>query len=176
MQSPAQPATVDVLIAHAIAQARPSAWHIDYEVRNAGPATVWLVDGERLVLGLAPGQIELSYARAALQPGVQVFGYFNPACVPLTPGAQLSRQAVVEWPCSLSLLWNASGVAAPLPGDYMVSVRVGFGDTAAPDALQDGDSVEAAVLRWQRTAASTPVPLAIAQYDRPVPGEQAGVP
>mgnify|MGYP003585310988 FL=1 len=155
------PDTVHVRIVQARAQAAPSAWHIAYEVCNTGVATVWLVDQEHLTLHMAPGHIELSYARSPLRSGVQVFGYFAPQVTPLDAGTCVQREATVEWPCTLSTLWNASSLADPPPGRYTVTVRIGFGATPAPGASQVGDAVDAAVLRWQHAAVSGSVMLGI---------------
>ena len=131
----AAPETVHVRIVQAVSGADASGWHVAYEVCNDGPAPVWLVKAESLVVQLAPGAIELSHARAALQPGVEVFGYFAPAVAPL---------------------------ADPAPGDYAVRVRVGFGHSTEADPPQLGEPIDAAVLRWQHTALSAPVTLVVA--------------
>lgn len=156
------PETVHVHIVQAVSSTDASGWHVAYEVCNDGPAPVWLVKAESLVVQLAPGAIELSYARAALQPGVEVFGYFPPAVAPLAAGACVQRALDVRWPCALSPLWNTLALADPAPGDYAVRVRVGFGPSPEADAPQLGEPIDAAVLRWQHTALSAPVTLAVA--------------
>jgi hypothetical protein len=93
-----------------------------------------------------------------------VFGYFDPEVVALAPGASERRSVEVKWPSRLSDLWNEQPVAAPPPGEYDVTVRVGYATTASPPAAAAGEHVEAAVLRWQRTAASQPVRIAVPQY------------
>lgn len=156
------PETVHVRIVQAVSSADASGWHVAYEVCNDGPAPVWLVKAESLVVQLAPGAIELSHARAALQPGVEVFGYFAPAVAPLATGACVQRALDVRWPCALSQLWNTLPLADPAPGNYAVRVRVGFGHSPEADAPQLGEPIDAAVLRWQHTALSAPVTLAVA--------------
>lgn len=158
------PPTVHVRIVQAVSSADASGWHMAYEVCNDGPAPVWLVKAESLVVQLAPGSIELSHARAALQPGVQVFGYFAPAVAPLAAGACVQRALDIRWPCTLSLLWNAQPLANPAPGDYAVRVRVGFGHSPEAEAPQLGEPIDAAVLRWQHSALSAPVTLSVAPH------------
>jgi hypothetical protein len=153
-----------VSIVSAVVQAVPPAWHLEYEVRNRGTTTIWLVTDESLVLRQLEGRIELSYARGRMMAGAQVFGYFDPKVVALEPGKSLRQRADVGWPCRLSDLWNDRREAAPPAGDYDVTVRVGFASTAAPGPPQLGEGVEAAVLRWQQEALSPPVRLAIPAY------------
>ncbi|MFT3815300.1 MAG: hypothetical protein QM740_18310 [Acidovorax sp.] len=164
MSTPLQPPAIQVHITQAQTQAAPSAWRIAYEACNMGAATLWLVDEPALTLHEAPGRIELSYARAALQPAALPFGYFPPRSVALASGDCLQRNVHIAWPARLSTLWNPVREAAPAPGSYAVTVRVGYGDTPAPDAPQVGEDVQDPVLRWQRTALSAPVTLTIAPY------------
>ena len=155
-----------VMIVSAVAMPEPPAWHLEYEVRNAGDKPVWLVVDENLVFRHEDSRIELSFARGQMQPGVQVFGYFNPAVEELPPGESLRRAVEIPWPSPLSDIWNAGREATPSPGDYEVKLRVGFGMSEAPDAAAVGESVEAPVLRWQHTAVSAPVSLAVPPYQR----------
>ncbi|MBS0465825.1 MAG: hypothetical protein JSS31_02285 [Proteobacteria bacterium] len=162
MATTLQPPVMQVHITDASAQ--PGAWRIAYEACNASGQTLWLVDEPALTLHEAPGRMELSHARAPLQPGSLPFGYFNPHCVPLAGGDCLRRHIDIHWPARLSTLWNAAREAAPRPGDYAVTVRVGYGETPAPDAPQAGEDVQDPVLRWQRQALSAPVTLAITPH------------
>src|SRR2546422_966596 len=143
-----------VLIVSAATQTSPPAWHLEYEVRNPGSAPVWLIVDEELVLSHAGVRIELSYARGKMRPGIQPFGYFDPNVVEI-PAGKSSRQTVeVAWPCRLSGIWNPVREAALPPGEYEVSVRIGYASTPAPDAPELDEGVEAHVLRWQREAVS----------------------
>jgi hypothetical protein len=153
-----------VSIVSAIVQVSPPAWHLEYDVRNQGRAAIWLVDEESLVLRRDDAHIELSYARGKMQPGVQVFGYFTPKVLKVPPGGSVRRSVEITWPCRLSDIWNAEREAMPPPGEYEVSVRVGFGSTAAPKPPKVGEDVEAPVLRWQKETVSPPVRLAIPPY------------
>ena len=164
MPTTLQPPSMQVHITQAQAQAYPSAWQIAYEACNAGGQTLWLVDEPALTLRQAPGRIELSYARAPLQPGALPYGYFNPRRTPLAGGECLRRHISISWPARLSTLWNPAREAAPAPGDYAVTVRVGYGETLEPAAPQPGEDVQDSVLRWQHTALSAPVTLTIAPY------------
>ena len=164
MPTTLQPPSMQVHITQAQAQAHPSAWQIAYEACNAAGQTLWLVDEPALTLHAAPGRIELSYARAPLQPGALPFGYFNPRRTPLAGGECLRRHIDISWPARLSTLWNPAREAAPAPGDYAVTVRVGYGETLEPAAPQPGEDVQDSVLRWQHTALSAPVTLTIAPY------------
>jgi len=159
-----QPPSMQVQITQAQAQAHPSAWQIAYEACNAGGQTLWLVDEPALTLRQTPGRIELSYAREPLRPGALPYGYFNPRCTPLASGECLQRQVNIAWPARLSALWNPAREAAPAPGDYAVTVRLGYGKTPEPDAPQPGEDVQDPVLRWQHQALSTPVTLTIAPH------------
>jgi hypothetical protein len=153
-----------VSIVSAIVKMRPPAWYIEYDVNNLGGAEIWLVVDESLVLRLDEAHIELSYARGKMQPGVQVFGYFNPNVVNIQPGRSLRRSVEITWPCRLSDIWNAQREATPSPGEYEVSVRVGFAMTAAPNPPKVGEDVETPVLRWQKETVSPPVRIAIPLY------------
>lgn len=164
MPSPLQPPAIQVQITQAQAQADPNAWQIAYAACNTGADMLWLVDEPALTLHEAPGRIELSYARASLQPGALPFGYFPPRCVALARGDCLQRSVHIGWPARLSTLWNSTGDAAPAPGSYAVTVRVGYGETPTPDTPQADEDVQDPVLRWQRTALSAPVTLTIAPY------------
>lgn len=164
MTTTLQPPVMQVRITEAQSRPHLSAWQIAYEACNTGARMLWLVDEPVLTLHAAPGRMELSYARAPLQPGVLPYGYFNPRCTPLAGGDCLRREVHISWPARLSTLWNPVHEAAPAPGDYAVTVRVGYGDTPTPDAPQPGENVQDPVLRWQHTASSTPVTLTIAPY------------
>lgn len=158
------PGQVSVSIDRASAQAEPSGWHLDYSVSNAGETPVWLIVDDSLAYQCHGHVMELSHARARLQPGIHSYGYFNPQVSPLPPGGKLPRSLQINWPCRLSDLWNFSREATPQPGDYDVSVRIGYGLTAVPNLPLDGDSVEAPVLRWQQTAVSPSVRLSVYPY------------
>lgn len=153
-----------VSIVSAIVQVSPPAWHLEYDVRNLGEGVVWLVVDENLVLRHEEAHIELSYARGKMQPGVQVFGYFDPEVVEVPPGGSLRQSVEITWPCPLSDIWNTEREATPPPGKYEVSVRIGFALTATPEPPQVGEDVEAPVLRWQREAVSQPVRIEIPKY------------
>lgn len=155
---------VSVSIVSAIVQTSPPAWHLEYEVHNLGSAVIWLVVDESLVLLHDESHIELSYARGKMQPGVQVFGYFNPAAVKVPPGESLRQSVEITWPCRLSDIWNAKREAAPTPGDYDVSVRIGFALTPAPNPPEAGEDVETPVLRWQKEALSPTMRIAVPPY------------
>jgi hypothetical protein len=156
--------SVMVTIVSAVMHVTPPGWHLEYEVKNTGQASIWLVVDESLVLRRDGGHIELSYARAKMVPGVKVFGYFDPQVVELRPGESLRRSVDITWPCRLNDIFNVEREAAPPPGEYQVSLRVGFGTTPGPGAPKLGEGVEAPVLRWQQEAVSPPVRLRIPQY------------
>ncbi len=156
-----------VSIASALVNVDLSAWHLEYDVRNLGRVVIWLVVDESLVLRRDDAHIELSYARGKMQPGVHVFGYFNPKVVKISPGESLRQSVEITWPCRLSDIWNAEREATPPPGEYEVSVRVGFASTAAPKPPKVGEDVEVPVLRWQKETVSPPVRIAIPPYTPP---------
>ena len=155
---------VVVSIVTAIVQVSPPAWRLEYDVRNAGGAVIWLVIDDSLMFRQVGRHIELSYARAKMQPGAQVFGYFDPEVVAIPPGGSVRRSVAISWPCRLSEIWNDQREATPPPGEYEVSVRVGVASTAAPKSPTVGEGVEAHVLRWQEEAVSPPVRIAIPPY------------
>ncbi|SRR5216683_373165 len=156
--------TVLVSIVSALVRVSPSAWHLKYDVRNTGQVVIWLVVDESLVLRRDNANIELSYAREKMKPGVQVFGYFDPKVVKIPPGGSLRRLVEITWPCRLSDIWNDEREAMPPPGVYKVSVRIGFASTAAPKAPKVGEGVEAPVMAWQKTTVSPAVQIAIPPY------------
>lgn len=153
-----------VSIVSVIVQASPPAWRLEYEVRNLGGAAIWLVVGESLSLRRDESHIELSYARGKMQSDVHVFGYFNPNVVSISPGKSLRRPVEIIWPCPLSDIWNIERVAAPSPGEYEVSVRVGYATTDTPEPPRLGEDVEAPVLRWQNEVVSLPMRITIPPY------------
>ncbi len=153
-----------VSIVSAMVQVSPPAWQLEYEVRNLARTVFWLVVDESLVLRRDDAHMELSYARGKMQPGVQVFGYFDPKVAKIPPGGSLRRSVEITWPCSLSDIWNAEHEATPPPGEYEVSVRIGFASTAAPKPPKVGEGVEAPVLSWQKETVSQPVRIAIPPY------------
>lgn len=134
---------------------------LTYEVGNEGEAPVWLVDDDDLVWSREGDRLELSYARAPLQEGVEPFGYFDPEVRELAPGERVRKTVSLTWPQSLSGLWNDRREADPPPGSYGLCVRVGYGPTPEPDAPGPDEDVETPVLRWQREAVSDPVEVEI---------------
>ncbi len=139
----------------------PPSSRVDYVVRNDGEVPVWLVDDGWLVWHRDGSHIELSLARAAMRKGAEVFGYFPPAVVQLDPGQAVSRTVELSWPQRLDRLWNDESEAAPPPGEYEVSVRVGYGVTPEPEPAGLDQGVEAPVLEWQREALSPAATLEV---------------
>jgi hypothetical protein len=156
--------TVTVTILGVSSVERPPSTAIDYEVVNESREPVWLVDDGWLIWRQTGDEIRLSYARGPMQPGSHVFGYFNPAVVQLAPAERTARVARLTWPQRLDQLWNARAEAAPEPGNYRVTVSVGYGETPEPHGPALGEGVEAPVLRWQRVATSEPVPMRVPVY------------
>ncbi len=159
-------AGVAVVITQVTSQTMPSTSRVEYEVRNTTSAPIWLVNDGWLIWRQEGTQIELSYVRGAMRPGSQVFGYFLPSVIRIEPGDSLPLAADLNWPYRLDLLWNTERRAAPLPGDYQISVRVGYGLTPVPDDSGLDESVEAPVLRWQKEAVSQPVPIKVPFYQQ----------
>lgn len=155
---------VSVVISEVSSQTIPPTSRIKYEVRNDTSAPIWLVSDGWLIWHRVEAQIELSYARGRMRPGSQVFGYFVPTLTKIEATYSLSLSVDLVWPQPLDRLWNAEDYAAPPPGDYLVSVRIGYGLTLDIDAPGIGESVEAPVLRWQREAVSPAVPMTIPPY------------
>lgn len=164
MSNTAMNEKVSVSISSAISQTNPPAWRLEYEVRNQGQEDVWLIVDESLVFRRDGARIELSYARGKMEPGVKVFGYFDPKVVKIPPAGSQRRSVEISWPCRLSDIWNVETEAMPPSGEYEVSVRVGFASTATPEPVQVGEAVEASVLRWQKEAVSPPVRITIPVY------------
>ncbi|HLJ33069.1 MAG TPA: hypothetical protein VKU38_05430 [Ktedonobacteraceae bacterium] len=157
---------VTVFITRASSQTTPPVSHVEYEVRNDTTVPIWLVNDGWLIWKQEGSQIELSYARGTMRPGSHVFGYFSPTVVQIDPGQHLSLAANLSWPYRLDLLWNAERSAAPLPGNYQISVRVGYGLTPTPEDPGLNESVEAPVLRWQKEAVSQPAPITVPSYQQ----------
>lgn len=154
-----------VAIVSAATQSEPSSTRLEYEVRNDTDTTIWLVDDGWLTWRRMGKDIELSYARGKMQPGAQVFGYFSPSVVKLEPGNSILRKVHLTWPQSLDRLWNAERYAAPPPGEYRVSVWIGYGITPEPDSPGLGEGVEAPIFRWQKEAISQPVLMEVPPYN-----------
>lgn len=156
-------AAVIVSIVSAVVQTNPPGWQIAYVVKNGGRAPVWLVVDDPLVLRRDGTRIELSFARAKMVPGAKVFGYFDPKVVAIAPGDTVERKVHIAWPLRLDDTFNTEREVAPPPGEYEVTVRIGYGRTPAPPAPRLGEGVEAPVLRWQKEAVSLPVRMQIAR-------------
>jgi hypothetical protein len=154
-----------VMITSVIVKPSPPTWHIEYDVCNVGKSVIWLIIDESLVFRRDDRHIELSYAREKMQPGVQVFGYFNPAVANIPPDGSLRRSVEINWPCHLSDIWNIEREVSPPPGEYKVSVRIGFASTEAPQPPNVGEDVEVPVMHWQKEAVSTLVQIVIPPYD-----------
>jgi hypothetical protein len=152
---------VSVDVTDVASRADPRGAELRYVVRNHSPAAIWVVDDGFLVWREDGRSIELSYARAPMKPGVEPFGYFNPQVVAVAPGEELERAVSLDWPQSLSGLWNAADKAAPEPGEYELTVRIGYGESPEPEPPQLGGELEAPVLAWQREAVSAPARLVV---------------
>ena len=99
-----------------------------------------------------------------MRPGAQVYGYFPPSVVRLDPNNSVSRKVRLAWPHPLDQLWNAERWAAPGPGEYQVSVQIGYGLTPEPGPPDVGEGVEDPVLRWQREEVSPAVQMEVPPY------------
>jgi hypothetical protein len=142
----------------------PPSTSVEFVVCNDSAAPVWLVNDQWLIWHQAGQEIELGFQRGAMRPGSHVFGYFPPTVTKIEPGSSHRRAVELRWPQPLDLLWNNSERAAPPPGLYQVSVRVGYGLTPEPESPKLGESVEAPVLKWQCEAVSQPVPMEVPAY------------
>ena len=143
---------------------QPPTTEVAYAVRNVGAQPVWMVDDGWLIFRQDGDRIELSFARGRLQKGAQVFGYFAPAVVRLDPGEVADRRFTLTWPLVLDRVWNTDRIATPPPGEYRLSVCVGYGTTPRADDPQSGEDVDGGIQRWQRLALSAPVPVRIPAY------------
>ncbi|MGL4611890.1 MAG: hypothetical protein ACRCYY_19800 [Trueperaceae bacterium] len=155
---------VAVFIENVDVQVGPPSWRLEYVVRNSSEAIIWLIVDESLKFQLENNHIELSYARGQMQSGVQAFGYFNPKVTKILPGESLRQSVNLSWPQSLSTLWNAERKAAPSPGEYEVSIRVGIALKEAPEPPKLGETIEASVLRWQEEVVSPAMRIRIPRY------------
>ena len=164
------PGSVVVDISSVTSAVHPPATEIVYAVRNAGARPVWLVDDGWLVFRQEGDRIELSFARGRLRTGVQVYGYFAPTVVRLDPGEIADRRFTLTWPLALNRMWNAERTASPTPGEYRLSVRVGYGTTPQAGPPELGEGVDGGIHRWQRSAVSAPVTVRIPAYQRSTSG------
>ena len=140
---------------------------IGYQVRNAGSRPVWLVDDGWIVWRQEGRHIEISLARTRMQPGAQVFGYFDPKVREIGRGGSVSGKLSLTWPLRLDRLWNDRSEADPEPGEYQLVLRVGYGLTPAPGELRAGEGVEDPVFRWQHEAVSEPVTIHVRKAVQP---------
>jgi hypothetical protein len=140
----------------------PPGAQVRYRVRNGSDSPVWVVDDGTLAWLQDGARITLDRSRPPMREGAQPFGYFDPVVAPLQPGETLERTVELSWPQRLSGLWNRDREVSPAPGDHEVVVRVGYGNSPEPEPPQAlGESVEAGVLAWQRTAESEPARLPV---------------
>ena len=158
--------TVTVVIVNVASQIEPPSTHLEFEVQNHSDAPIWLVDDGWLIWRQTGKEIELSYARGVMQPGTQVFGYFSPSVVKIDPGNRILHVVHLTWPQPLDRLWNAEPYATPTPGEYRVSVHVGYGVAPEPDLPSAGEGVESPIFRWQREASSESVSMQVPPYSQ----------
>lgn len=161
---------VTVTIVEATSQQNPPSSKIVYLVRNGGDGPIWMVNDPWLIWRQTGDSIELCFMRGRMRPGAQVFGYFPPEVVEIRPAQEISKQVSLVWPQPLDELWNSQKIAAPAPGLYRVSVRIGYGLTPEPEPPQLGEGVEKPVWHWQKEGLSAPVSLTIPSHDRAAPG------
>lgn len=155
---------VTVEILRISSQTNPPSTQLEYRVSNETHAPIWLVEDGWLIWRQKGRAIELCYARGTMQPGSHVFGYFPPSVVQVKAGESVSHVIDLLWPQALDRLWNNTNIAAPPPGRYEVSVRIGYGETAEPDPPDLNESVEAPVLRWQKEAVSKAISFDVPPY------------
>lgn len=155
---------VTVEIVRAVGKTQPPSTQVEYEVRNHTRAPIWLVNDKWLIWSRAGKTLELSFKRGKMRKGSQVFGYFPPAVVRVDPGGSVRTAVNLAWPQQLDPLWNFEQSAAPPPGEYRLSVRVGFGTSPEPGRPLPGESVEDPVFRWQKEAVSPAVLVTIPSY------------
>lgn len=153
--------SVSVILSSVHTKVDPPVTQLTYVVHNKNDKPVWLVDDGWFTWRQKGKQIELSFAREKMQPGVQVFGYFSPVVVKIEPGNAVTRTVELSWPLSLSRVWNSRDRVAPKAGKYEVSIKVGYGHTPEPGPLAAEDDVETPVLRWQSSIVSKPVTMNI---------------
>jgi len=146
------------IVEHEVAR-NPLHWLITYEAANDGDCDAWLIDDDFLVLRRDGDRIAISYAREPMQPGVHVFGYFAPRVVRMRPGRREQRSVEISWPCRLSDIWNPQREVSIPPGEYRLSVTIGWAPSEEPDSPGLRDSAESAVLKWQRKAESEAVTM-----------------
>lgn len=154
-----------VVILNVVTLTTPPVTVIEYEVRNEGAAPIWLVHDGWPIWKQDGEYIELSFKRGAMRVGAQIFGYFPPAVVKVESKGRFQETVELKWPLDLDPLWNTMALARPTPGPYQVSVRVGYGLSAEPDAPTVGQSVEAGVLLWQQEAVSLTVAMIVPEYE-----------
>lgn len=157
--------SVSIILLGASTKTDPPATQLSYKISNSGDYPIWLVDDNWLVWKQHGKQIELSYAREKMQPGVQVFGYFKPKVKKVAPGKSVIKKIELKWPVSLDQIWNASNYASPKPGRYSVSIKVGYGLTPEPEPVAEGENVETPVLRWQMTIVSEVAMMDVPNYN-----------
>jgi hypothetical protein len=144
---------------------RPPTWLVEYQVQNASKKVLWLIVEESLTYRLVGRHLELSYARSKMQPGTQPFGYFDPQTTSILPGRIITKRFEIAWPLRLSNLWNADSYAAPLPGAYKFSLKLGVATEERPDSGDDDINVEDCVLLWQKTVSSPEVETSVPNYN-----------
>lgn len=159
---------VNVTIINTDSLVKPAISKLEYEVCNETKTLIWLVDDGWLIWLQKDTFIELSYARGKMQPGVQVFGYFQPSVIKIGPAECISKAIELMWPLELNPIWNKKRWAALPPGKYQVSIRIGYGLTQEPALPKSGEGVEIPVLCWQKEAVSPEAELTVPYYIRSV--------
>jgi hypothetical protein len=155
---------VSVKITRVTCHLDPPSTNLEFVVRNEGSVPVWLVNDRWLIWQQKGQRIYLSFHRGKMRAGAQVFGYFNPEVTIIRPGHSITQTVNLNWPQPLDSLWNNKSQAAPSPGLYQISVRVGYGMSYKPGPPELNESIDAGVFRWQKVAVSTPVPMEVPPY------------
>ena len=136
-------------------------------VNNNSSHLLWVVDDGWITWHQHGEHIRLSYKREKMKAAVQVFGYFPPQTVTLSPGQQIERETRLAWPLPLSRIWNDMDHASPVPGKYQLSIAVGYGEDASihkAKAIDSISQVEEYILKWQKEAVSAEVTVTVPQY------------
>lgn len=157
--------TVSVDVLSISTTTEPPMTQLSYKVLNSGKNPIWLVDDNWLVWRQKDNRIELSFARERMQPGVEAFGYFKPQVIKIESGNFVIKDIELDWPLTLDRIWNSRGYVTPEPGEFVVSIKVGYGLTRESDSLSEKGSVEEPILQWQSTAVSEGTMMVVPKYE-----------
>lgn len=131
-----------------------------YKVSNFYNKNIFLVADNWFTWAAHDSVVEISFARAKMQAGVNVFGYFLPSVIKVVPKQSIVKELHLSFPLKLDTIWNKEKQVVLKKGNYRLKLKVGYG---LSEKIDEGNFLtpEDQVMNWQKIAESKEYPLAI---------------